>query len=169
MLELFADMSGWRSKKLYSLVAIASGGISLGVVFCWVPASFVLTMMAEVPEILSLFLESCDPVLDIVVIGFNILRILFLLDLGIKLWECYGGSDPGFVKDHLREYGANCYHDRMEAGIGTKPIREDDSYNFYPDELKPKSYRDLEKINMELKTLEVELQDASSSKPLLPK
>ncbi|CAD7927161.1 unnamed protein product [Amoebophrya sp. A25] len=164
--DLFADMAGWRNKKVYVVLSAATGGVSMAIAFGWVPVAFVLTMMAEFPAVLSLFLTSCDPVLDIVMLGFHLLRILFLLDLLIKLWECYGGSDPGFVKDHLREYGANCYFDRMEAGIGTKPMREDVRYAFYPEELKPESYKDIERINVELRNLENELE--SATKPLLP-
>ncbi|CAD7955591.1 unnamed protein product [Amoebophrya sp. A120] len=162
---IFADIAG-TPKGSYMLAGALTGGVALAIVFIWVPVMTTLALMAEIPEVLTLFMGSCDPSLDFTILIFVVLRALFILDICYRLFLFFLGSDRGYIREHVVESSMNNYVDRMEAGIGMRPAREDLRYQWYPESLKPDSYKEIERIDIELRSL----QDAAEAKkPLIKK
>jgi len=152
-----------QGQGAYTLLSCVTGGLAAAVVFGWVPVMTVLALMGEIPSVLTLFIASCDPSLDFTILAFVTIRGLYIADVAYRIFVFCFGSDRGYVREHVVETSMNTYLERMEAGIGMRPAREDLRYQWYPDSLKPESYKDIDRIDTELRLL----QDALDQKPLL--
>jgi len=115
----------------------------------------VIILLREVPVMLTFFTVSCDPSLDMMIFSFVTVRILFLLFLVYKTYIFL--SSGGNMRDYVIEQAAYGYLERMDAGLGVK-VNDTRRYQWWPDSMKPADYKDMERIDLELKQLEEELQ-----------